>query len=140
MITHKTLLQSQMRSVWYFGRFSLGSANGCLPSPLRVLSVFMTPITRVPGNQGRHNQHNQQVNREDAFDHLRQRTRHTSSYSLVHFQKESGGEVNSLAIRVAANFLRLSQLMKLQGTVTLHLVSKDGSGGTAAAAFPFPPR
>lgn len=30
--------------------------------------------------------------------------------------------------------------MKPQASVTLNLVSKDGSGSTAAAAFPFPPQ
>lgn len=100
----------------------------------------MMPITGVSGNQGRHNQQNQQVNREDAFDHLSQRMRHTLSYSLVHFQKESGREVKILASVVAANLLCLSQLMKPQATVTLNLVSKDGSGRTAATAFPFPPQ
>lgn len=138
MITHKTFLQSQMRSVWYFGLLSLSTQNGCLQSRLCVLSVFMMPIAGVPGNQGRHNQHHQQVNREDAFDHLSQRMRPTLSYSLVHFQKEPGGEVNILAIRVAANLLCLSQLMKPQATVTLNLVRKDGSGRRAAAPLPFP--
>lgn len=140
MITHKTLLQSQMRSVWYFGLLSLSTVNECSQSRLCVLSVFMMPITGVPGNQGRHNQHNQQVNREDAFDHLSQRMRHTLSYSPVRFQTESSGEVNILAIIVAANLLCLSQLMKPQATVTLNLVRKDGSGRTAAAAFPSPPQ
>lgn len=138
MITHKTLLQSQTRSVWYFGLLSPSTVSECLQSRLCVLSVFMMPITGVPDNQRRHNQHNQQVNREDAFDHLSQRMRHTLPYS--HFQKETGGEVNILAIIVAANLLCLSQLMKPQAPVTLNLVSKDGSRRTAAAAFSCPPQ
>lgn len=89
MTTHKTLLQSQMQSVWYFALLSLSRVNERLQSRLCVSSAFMRPITIDPGNQGRYNPHHQQVNREDAFDPFSQRMRHALSYAVLFFSKRS---------------------------------------------------
>lgn len=53
------------------------------------LSGFMMAIITDPGSQGRHNHHNQQVNREGAFAHISQRMRHTFTYALVLFSKKN---------------------------------------------------
>lgn len=88
MITHKTLLQSQMQSVWYLGLLSPSYVKERLQSGLRVLSVFIS-VTTDAGNEGRHNPDSQQVNGEGAFDHLSQRIRRTLSYILLFFSKRS---------------------------------------------------
>lgn len=56
--------------------------------------------------------------------------------SLVLFQKESGREISTLALPVAASLLYLSGQMKPQATVTLNLVSRDGSGQTSKSSGP----
>lgn len=61
---------------------------------------------------------------------------HIIIWSLILFQTESGGEVSTLTLPLAASLLCLSGQMKPQATVTLHLVSRDGSGQTSKSSGP----
>ena len=91
MITHKTVLQSPLGSIWYSGLFS--SVKECLQSRPRVVPVFAMPVTADLDNPGRHEQSGQQVNWEDASDMWpfnSEKEARILRCSLVLFQEESG--------------------------------------------------